>query len=63
MNWIIDRIEGDIAVIETSNGMINIPTVHLPEGTKEGSIINLVIGEDEEKTKRIKEKMDRLFVD
>lgn len=65
MLWIVDRIENDIAVIETESGNINIELKHLPEGTKEGSVIKLDLSaEDEQKRrKNICEKMNRLFAD
>lgn len=63
MRWIVDRIEGEVAVIETENGTINIALIHLPEGIKEGSVITVIAGDDEKRRERIKERMDRLFVD
>ena len=36
---IIDRFEGDIAVIENGDEMIDIPRLLLPENAKEGDVI------------------------
>jgi len=36
---IIDRFEGDIAVLETDNGMIEVNRFYLPEDAAEGDII------------------------
>ena len=60
---IIDRFEGDFAVIETDEGMINIPRSDLPTGAKEGDILRLVIDTDgtETRKKRIAGMMDKLF--
>jgi len=41
---IIDRFEGDFAVVETDEGMVNIPVADLPDGAKEGD--ELVIATD-----------------
>jgi hypothetical protein len=60
---IIDRFEGGFAVVETDNGMINIPKSDMPKGAKEGNVLNIVIdsGETASRKKRIEEKMNRLF--
>lgn len=42
MKVIIDRIEGGFAVVELENGShFNLPTGLLPEGAKEGSVIDI----------------------
>ena len=66
MNFIIDRFEGDFAVVELSDGTFeNLPRTLLPESAKEGDCINISIDENTtaESEKRIKSKMDRLFQD
>lgn len=65
MLWIVDRIENDIAVIETEFGSVNIELKFLPSGIKEGNVIKLDLSpEDEEKRReRIRKKMNRLFTD
>ena len=40
---IVDRFEGDFAVIETDFGMMNIPKSELPENVKEGDVLKFVI--------------------
>ena len=69
---IIDRFEGDYAVIETDSDNINILRSELPKGAKEGDCIlksedGLRYIIDKEGTaarrKRIEEKMNRLFKD
>ena len=52
---IIDRFEGDFAVVETEQGIINILTSQLPESAKEGDVIyfeNDVYFIDEEATEK-----------
>ena len=65
MIWTVDRIEDGIAIIETPTGNVKIETKHLPQGVKEGNKLFLEIDKKEEKTvkDRIKNKMEKLFVD
>lgn len=59
---IIDRFEGDFAVIETVDGrMINIKKYLLPENAREGDVIDLEhLSIDETSTRLRKEKIERL---
>lgn len=66
MKLIIDRFEGDFAVIELPNKqMIDCPKVLLPDNAKEGNILNITVDETatEEKLKKNTERMNRLFKD
>lgn len=46
MEWIIDRIEEDLAVCETEEQMfVNIPLSLLPKGAKEGSVLRFIEGD------------------
>ena len=60
---IIDRFEGDFAIVETDNGFINIPRSDLPVTASEGDV--LVLGFDKDSTnerkKRVGGMMDKLF--
>jgi len=58
---IIDRFEGDYALVETGDGMINIPIADLPDGVKEGDA--LVIQVDGLATTGRKEKIDKMMND
>ena len=63
---IIDRFEGDFAVIELPNGqMIDCPKALLPDNAKEGSILNISVDKPatNDKLKKVTERMNRLFVD
>jgi len=62
---IIDRFEGDFAVVETSAGMINIPISDIPDGAKEGSVLIFKLDEDESvrRKKNIDKMMNSLFSD
>jgi DNA-binding IscR family transcriptional regulator len=65
----VDRVEGDVAVIELDNRMINIPLSKLPKKINIGDVIQFkddntfVIEQQEtnERRERIKKLMDELF--
>ena len=62
---IIDRFEGDFAVVETSKGMISLPKSDLPSGAKEGDVLKLAIDVNETsiRKKKIDGMMNKLFKD
>ena len=65
MRIIIDRIEGDVAVVELPNGQtLDCPAVLFPDGA-EGDVfvIEKDAAEAQARQGRIEEKMGRLFVD
>lgn len=66
MQWIIDRLEGDTAVIEYGEGKhFDLPRSALPEGAKEGDVLAVAIdtAETDARKKRISGLRKRLFVD
>lgn len=66
MKFIIDRFEGDFAVVELDNKqIIDVPKILLPENAKEGDILNISIDEKatEIRRKRIQDKFNSLFSD
>lgn len=67
MKMIIDRFEGDIAVIETENGNIDIPKSDIPLNAKEGDILiktsdgyDIAAEETSKRRKKLLEMMKRL---
>lgn len=45
MNFSVDRIEGDLAVLEDENGVLQtVPLAQLPPDTREGSVLRLENG-------------------
>lgn len=64
MRFVIDRFEGDIAVL-VNDITINIPRIILPKEAKEGDVVVIEIRIDREETERlkreIKNKIDRLM--
>ena len=66
MRIIIDRIEGDFAIVELPSGqMIDCPRAMLPGNAKEGSILNITVDEaaTNDKLQMVTERMNRLFND
>lgn len=66
MKLIIDRFEGNFAVIELPNGqMIDCPKALFPNNAKEGSILNISVDETatNDKLKKVTERMNKLFKD
>ena len=62
---IIDRFEGDYAVVETSDGFINIPKKDLPRNANKGDVlsVNIDSNETDSRKKRIEGMMNNLFKD
>ena len=60
---VIDRFEGEFAVVETENGFINILKKDIPDGAREGDMLVLVIdkNETEKRKNRIEGMMNSLF--
>lgn len=52
---IVDRFEGDFAVLSVESRSLDIPKKIIPEGTKEGDIIYIAITNDKEETKNQEE--------
>ncbi|KJS23236.1 MAG: hypothetical protein VR72_02260 [Clostridiaceae bacterium BRH_c20a] len=61
--FIIDRFEGDWAVIEYNGKTFNIPQEILPSTAKEGDAINVSFTMDKEATKERKKKVKSLVED
>lgn len=65
MRVIIDRFEGDFAVVETENEKFTqIPKMLIPDA-KEGDVVDITINSDEtaKRSAKIKNLMDSLFED
>lgn len=63
--WVIDRIENGIAVIEFNNSTFDVPVSALPDGIKEGMVLNISIDKYAENKKRQQARslMDSMFSD
>lgn len=64
--FIIDRFEGDWAIIETENRRtFNLPRFILPPGVNEGDVISIQVGIDlvttKERAEKSKRMLDNLF--
>lgn len=66
MKVIIDRFEGDFAVIETEEKkLVNMPKRLLPKDAVEGSVISIEIDktETDKRRERVSELMDQVWKD
>mgnify|MGYP001063035623 FL=1 len=62
MKVIIDRFEGDYAIVELADGtMVDMPISLVPKGAREGDV--LVIGIDADETAKRKERIKKLMDD
>ena len=69
MQYIVDRIEGNLAVCEREDGGFeDIPLDQLPKGIREGNVLNcengawvLDLKAEKERRKRLFEKQESLF--
>ena len=62
---IIDRFDGDYAVVETGKGLVNIPRSDIPDKAREGDVLLLEIDESgtNARNERIEDKAKKLFKD
>ena len=64
MKYIIDRFEGDFAIVELSDKtLVNIPKAAIPPEAKEGDVIDVTVDEDGTavRTEKINNLMKDLF--
>lgn len=64
MKATLDRIEGEMAVLLIRNGesiRLNMPVVMLPEGCREGDILDIAITRDEKETEESKARVSSLI--
>ena len=64
MKATLDRIEGEMAVLLVRNGesiRLNIPVALLPEGCKEGDILDISITRDEKETEESKARVSSMI--
>lgn len=60
--YIIDRFEGEWAVIETDHRQtFNLPRTILPNGTKEGDVISISVSTDQDATRARREKINNMM--
>ena len=62
---ILDRFEGEFAVVETDNGLINIPRIDIPAETREGDVLVLSLNKSGTVARKesIESRMNKLFMD
>ncbi|GBF35239.1 hypothetical protein DCCM_4362 [Desulfocucumis palustris] len=57
---IIDRFEGEWAVIELGRKVFKIPRLLLPPEAGEGDVVNLEVSLDRESTEKLKRETEKL---
>jgi hypothetical protein len=60
---IIDRFEGDYAVIEYQGKVLNLPRIFLPAETQEGAVLDVIIMLDDIETNKLKAEIKELMDD
>jgi len=63
MRCIVDRFEGDYAVVEYFDKVLNIPRVFLPAETQEGAVLDVIIMLDDNETGKLKSEIKELMND
>ena len=63
MRCIIDRFEGDYAVIEYFDKVLNLPKVFLPMEVHEGDVLDVIIMLDDAETDKMKSEIKKLMDD
>ena len=63
MKWVIDRFEGDYAVVGCGDMYFNIPRSALPSGILEGDILCIAVNDADTYTKTVqgKDRLNNLF--
>jgi len=61
MQCIVDRFEGDYAVIEYYDQVLNLPKVFLPAEAHEGDVLDVIIMLDDSETKKVKTEIKKLM--
>ena len=55
---VVDRIEGDTAVVEfTGGGRLDLPRTLLPAAARDGAVLRIVIEVDEKRRKEIEDEI------
>lgn len=63
MQCIIDRFEGDYAVIEYYDQVLNLPKVFLPAEVHEGDVLDVIVMLDENETNKLRAEIKKLMDD
>ena len=63
MKVIIDRFEGNFAVVEAEGKFVDMPAELVPQGAKEGSVLSITIDETETQNReeKIRSMLNQLF--
>jgi hypothetical protein len=57
---VVDRIEGELAVIEVGGTRVRLPVTALPSGAGEGSVLVLALSDEQPDQEEMTERIERL---
>lgn len=63
MECVIDRFEGDYAVIGYRGNMLNLPKVFLPVDIREGDVVDIIITVDKQVTEELRNETEKNMAD
>ncbi|MHB1394749.1 MAG: DUF3006 domain-containing protein [Clostridia bacterium] len=63
MQCIVDRFEGDYAVIEYYDQVLKLPKVFIPVEVHEGDVLDVIIMLDDNETDKLKAEIKKLMDD
>jgi hypothetical protein len=63
MQCIIDRFEGEYAIVEYYDKLLSLPKVFLPEEAREGDVLDILITLDDSETHKLKKEIKKLMDD
>jgi hypothetical protein len=61
MQCIVDRFEGDYAVVEYFDKVLNLPKVFLPMEVREGDVLDVIIMLEDTETNKLKSEVEELM--
>lgn len=61
MRCIVDRFEGDYAIIEYESRMLKLPKLLLPAEAKEGDLLEVLVMLEADETQGLKEETEKLM--
>ena len=57
---VVDRVEGDVAVLDFNGTSLDVPLAALPEGAGEGSVLTLALSSESDALSEAEARLERL---
>lgn len=61
MQCIVDRFEGEYAIVEYNDKVLSLPRVFLPEEAREGDVLDVLVMLDDSETHKLKAETKKLM--